>query len=248
VYTSENLAAIREAVVPPFLALFLYGSYARGDEGQLSDIDILQLVPTHTAPYSRGKINVTCYTPDQLTRLAKNGSLFVRHLISEAIALEDPTNFLKTLRSTYVAPGDYKHVCADVTSALPLVAIPEAAYRNNWCHYAATGAYLLRTYVYAKAFSLGATSFSMQHITDVIGDWRPRQRLVDLRLHQDYDRFRDVVAFLFEVTNTPPFCRYESLEAFVVNSYGSCELAVILGLRILARGSLLTYAWDQSIE
>jgi hypothetical protein len=90
---------------------------------------------------------------------------------------------------------------------------------------------------------MGAKSFSMSHVTDVVNDERPRSRLLDMKLHQGYSEFRRVVDLLFELTATPPFYREEPLEVFVANSYGSCDLAVILGLRVLARGDLLTYVF-----
>lgn len=237
----EILGLARTVVVPPFSALFLYGSCARGDQEESSDIDVLQVTPTHTAAYAQGIVNITCYTPEQLASLAKIGSLFVKHLVLEAIPLVDPTNFLITLKRTYTPPTDYRDVYSAVKGALPIVAIPESVFEEDAFHYSATAGYLLRTYVYAKAFTLGALSFSMRHVEGVIGDTRPRERINALRRYKTYSQFRSVVDLLFELTNSAPFYRNESLEAFVVNSYGACDLAVILGLRILAHGNLLAY-------
>jgi hypothetical protein len=237
----EILALTRASVVPPSLGLFLYGSYARGDSDGASDIDIVQLSPTHTAPYSKGRVNITCYTRGELVRLAESGSLFARHLVTEAIPLDDPGQFLSTLRTAYVAPRDYGQVVREVIGSIPIVAVGEREFEMNGRHYSATASYLLRSHVYAKAFELGARSFSMRHVAEVVSDERPRDRLRDLKLRQGYSEFRCVVDLLFELTATPPFRREESLEAFVVNSYGSCDLAVILGLRVLARGNPLTY-------
>lgn len=241
----EITELVRDAIVSPSLALLLYGSYARGDFEQSSDIDILQVTATHTAPYSIGNINVTCYTPGQLTGLARNGSLFARHLVSEALPIDDPTGFLDSLRSKYVAPKDYRSVFYEISGAVPIVAITNDIFEESPRHYSATASYLLRTYVYAKAVELGARSFSMQHVGDLIGDHRPRQRLIDLKLNHRYSQFYGVVNLLFEFTGLVPFDRKESLQAFVANSHGSFELAVILGLRVLARGNLLTYVFIQ---
>ena len=239
----EVIELVQSSVVPPFSALFLYGSYARGDHDATSDIDVIQVTASHSAPYSKGKINFTCYTPDQLIQLARRGSLFARHLVSEAKSLDDPGGFLSALRAAYVAPRDYACVFREVVGAIPVVAIREHEFEEERRHYSATAGYLLRTYVYAKAFEMGAKSFSMSHVTDVVNDERPRSRLLDMKLHQGYSEFRRVVDLLFELTATPPFYREEPLEVFVANSYGSCDLAVILGLRVLARGDLLTYVF-----
>jgi hypothetical protein len=226
----------------------LYGSWARGDAHKHSDVDVLQVTPTHRAPYSIGNINITCYTWRQLVKLAESGSLFARHLVSEAIPLHDPRSLLQTLKSAYVAPSSYGNVYDAVNGSLPIVALGEDSYHQSTKYYAATAGFLLRTQVYARAFERGATSFSMQHISDVIGDSRPGERVRALCLDQTYANFRCVVDLLFEMTGTAPFVRQQPLEAFIVNSYGSCELAVILGLRILARGEIFTYAFGEAVE
>lgn len=244
--TDDAIQLAQEAAAPPFLALSLYGSYARGDYDQSSDIDVLQVTALHTAPYSVGKVNITCYTLDQLISLAKGGSLFFRHFVSEAVDIYDPTGILRWLKSIYVVPRDYEFLRKQVVGAMPLVTIVQDVFEADVRHYAATASYLLRSYVYAKAFDLGATSFSMQHVLSVLGDRRPREVLSDLKANPTYVRFRRVVGLLCELTDSAYVQRNEPLEAFVVNSYGVCDLAVVLGLRVLARGNLLTYTFIES--
>ena len=240
-FTDNILKLIEPHIVPPFSALLLYGSYARQEEDESSDIDILQLTSVHTASYSHGRINFTCYTPEQLITLARNGALFARHLALEAVAIFDPSSFLETLRSAYVAPRSYVTVYTEAKQAIPLVAIHEEEFEQRTNQYCSTASYLLRTYVYAKAFESGARSFSMRHVAELTGDSRPRQVLSTMRERKTYAAFRSVVDLLFDVTNTDFFRREESLEVLVFNMFGVCELAVILGLRILAGGQLITY-------
>jgi hypothetical protein len=241
VYTADILEIILPLAVPPFRALLLYGSYARGEQDESSDLDILQLTTTHTSSYSRGKVNFTCYTRDQLFTLAINGALFARHLALEGVSLFDPNGILTELKAAYVAPVNYSRIQDEVIQAIPLVAIRKHEFVEHPYQYCSTASYLLRTFVYARAFQQGAESFSMKHISSVNGDNRPRQRLVELRECKDYSRFRSVVDLLFELADTPFFIRQESLEALVLNMFGVCDLAVILGLRILAHGELISY-------
>src|SRR6516225_10395691 len=94
VFTADEVREVVEVIRPPFTALFLYGSHARGDAEETSDVDVLQVTPSHTAPYTVGRVNVTCYTLEQLLRLARHGSLFARHLVEEALPLADPQDVL----------------------------------------------------------------------------------------------------------------------------------------------------------
>lgn len=241
-FTADILCLIEPLAVPPFSALLLYGSYARQEADEASDVDILQVTAVRKASYSRGKVNFTCYTPEQLLTLAKNGAMFARHLALESVALFDPEGFLRTLASAYKPPKTYAEIYKAAIQAIPLVAVDEGEFGNRPRQYSSTASYLLRTYVYAKAFESGAQSFSMQHVANLTGDNRPRRVLMELRERNTYGAFRSVVDLLLQITDTQSFVRRESLEAFVLNMFGVCDLAVILGLRILAGGGeLITY-------
>lgn len=232
---------VRAAAVPPYSALLLFGSFARGDQDDSSDIDVVQVTPVRTKSYSRGRVNITCYTTDQLGEMAVAGSLFVKHLVLEAVPLADPEGFLDTLRAEYVEPETYQGVFDGVICSLPVVAILRAEFQKFPHQYSTTAGYLLRTYVYARAFTEGVRSFSMKEIATRLGDPRPFTFLRALRSLDDYARFRQVVDLLFDLTHQRPFIRTESLEALVVNSSASCRLATTLGLRILAQGELIEY-------
>jgi hypothetical protein len=243
VSTDELFQNVRCVLLTPFSAVFLFGSYARGDQDAESDIDVLQVTPTRAKSYTRGKINVTCYTRDQLLSMANSGSLFVRHIILEGMAIIDPDNLLQTLKNTFIEPPDNADLRRGVCCALPLIAIREPEFADNPHHYSATAGYLLRTYVYADAFKRGIHSFSLREIAWHTGDDRAHQSLIQLRANETFTNFQEVVELLFKKAGVQPFYRLEPLEAFLVNIYGNCELALILGLRILARGDLIAYAF-----
>src|SRR5205823_1249978 len=94
--------AIAEAVHPDGIATMLYGSYARGDSTPDSDVDVLELVAHAPRSYSRGRVNVTQYLPAHLRRMAASGSLFVLHLRSEGLVLDDHTGVLQRCLDAYV--------------------------------------------------------------------------------------------------------------------------------------------------
>jgi hypothetical protein len=230
-----------EAIKPPFRALFLYGSHARGDAQDASDVDILQVTSTHTAPYAVGRVNITCYTLEQLLRLARQGGLFARHLLEEALPLADPHDVLGTLKSAYVCPPDYRTVKMEVCGCAPLLDIALPQFNENADGLSSLVSYLIRTYLYATAFDNGAKSFAMGHVLDLLGQQRAGVILSHIRSQRNISAFFAARTFFEELTGTTCHRKEGSLEAFVVNVSAQNELAMILGLRLLARGRPFTY-------
>ena len=56
-------AELLRAIEHPFLAAMLYGSVARGDDREGSDVDVLALTRRPVPPRHAGRISVTSYTP-----------------------------------------------------------------------------------------------------------------------------------------------------------------------------------------
>jgi len=237
-----------EIIKPPFTALFLYGSHARGDAQETSDVDVLQVTATHTAPYAVGRVNVTCYTLEQLLRLTRRGGLFARHLIEEALPLADPEDVLGTLRSAYVRPMDYHGVKMEVCGCAPLLDVTESQFFENAEGLSSLVSYLIRTYLYATAFDHGAQSFCMGHVLDLLGQHRARITLSNVRSQCSFPAFAAARTLFEEFTATTCQRMEGSLEAFIVNANAHNELAMILGLRLLARGRPFTYDALQDLE
>lgn len=238
---ANNPPEILDAIRPPFTALILYGSHARGDAAETSDVDVLQVTTAHTPPYAVGPLNVTCYTIEQLMRIACRGGLFVRHLVQEARPILDPENVLGAIKSAYVALGSYDAVREEVCGCAPLLDVAESHFFENANGLTSTASYLIRTYLYATAFDQGARSFAMTHVLDTLDEHRAGVTLSNLRSHRNFSAFTDAREVFEELTGTTCQRTEGSLEAFIVNESGKNELAMILGLRLLARGRPFTY-------
>ena len=247
-FTVDWVRGVVEVIKPPFTALLLYGSHARGDAQETSDIDVLQVTPTHSPPYSVGRVNVTCYTFEQLLRLARRGGLFARHLIEEATPIADPKNVLGALRSAYVHPLDYHEVKRQVSGCAPLLDVDESQFNENAPGMSSLVSYLIRTYFYAIGFDHGAGSFSMAHILGLLGKKEANVTLSNVRAQRSFSAFVAARALFEELTRTTCQRMEGSLEAFIVNASAHNELAMILGLRLLARGRPFTYDALQEVE
>lgn len=246
-FTAENKRETLARITSPFTAVFLYGSHARGDAEETSDVDVLQVTAVHTAPYAIGRLNVTCYTCDQLLRLAHRGSLFARHLVEEAVPLSDPKNLLGNVRSAYIAPENYVALRKEVRGCAPLLDVEESRFNENVEGLSSLVGYLARTHLYALAFDQGARSFAMRHVLELLDRQKARDILSAVR-HRTFSAFVAARELFEELTGVTCRRMEDSLEAFIVNASATNELAMILGLRLLARGRPFTYDALRDLE
>lgn len=89
-------------------ATALFGSRARGDAVEGSDVDLLlwtsEAFPRHV---KAGSMSLALYPEADLLDKARRGDLFAAHLAFEAVALHDPDGKLEELRRSYSPPASY---------------------------------------------------------------------------------------------------------------------------------------------
>lgn len=89
-------------------ATLLFGSLSRGDQSQDSDTDLLMI--THddeTRHVSVGSLSLFFYPWNDLENKARNGDLFVCHLVRESKPLFDPNDYLSKLKEAFEFRSDY---------------------------------------------------------------------------------------------------------------------------------------------
>ena len=100
----------------PVVATLLFGSLARADHTERSDTDILMVgLGDETRHVSIGHLSLCLYPWRTLEQNARDGDLFVCHLVREATPLWDPEGYLSKLRETFQYRSDYKAEIAHAT-------------------------------------------------------------------------------------------------------------------------------------
>lgn len=159
--TFRDLIAVIGSAKQPTLASAVYGSFARGTDDARSDIDVIELVEASPRPYSRGKVNVTQYTPAHLHGMAQRGSLFVLHLITDSVPLSDPDGIFARSLSAYRPPPSYDPVWRQLATAAGILSPNASDARNHVDGLCRLGIYCIRTAVYLLAIEKGKPDFDV---------------------------------------------------------------------------------------
>jgi hypothetical protein len=177
--------------------IWLYGSTARGDGDERSDVDVLvagAASPEMLAkvPYPREALSVVSYDWDELRSMADYGSLFLHHVAREGRPIVPGAN--PRLRSMLDALGPYARadrelacfaaVLDDVEDALALDHVPGfelSVVATSLRHACILGCYGIGrpTFGRRSAFEVFLTATGKLHLVDEAA------RLYEFRLHED---------------------------------------------------------------
>ena len=113
------------------LGTVLFGSVARGDDDELSDLDLLALVKTGAGPVSLEEVcatlpadlagetaTVSWYGIERLVEMYRSGELFAWHIHLDGKVLHNPVGAVATLG----VPAPYRRALDDVDSFLSIAA------------------------------------------------------------------------------------------------------------------------------
>ena len=92
----------------PIAAILLFGSLARGDQAEGSDTDILMISDDATGRHiSAGHLSMFFYPWSQLVADARDGNLFVCHLVRKSKPIFDPDDYLPKLGNAFELRKNY---------------------------------------------------------------------------------------------------------------------------------------------
>lgn len=100
----------------PVVATLLFGSLARADQSERSDTDLLMIsLGDETHHVSIGHLSLFLYPWHTLENNARDGDLFVCHLVYEAKPLLDPDGYLLKLKEAFRFRSNYMTEIAHAT-------------------------------------------------------------------------------------------------------------------------------------
>lgn len=176
----------------PVAATLLYGSLARADQTEGSDTDLLLIgLEEETRHVTVGHLSLFLYPWSQLERDARDGDLFVCHLVQEAKPLIDPDGYLERLRQLFRYRASYTAEIARATDFAWFLARFGAELNSQlllkralWC---------VRTILIARSAEARQPVFAPERLADTTSSALARDLLLDRRTARDRAAVQEVL-------------------------------------------------------
>ena len=143
------------------IGILVYGSRARADYVQDSDLDLLALVYEPGGSKTYGKANLSCYTPAQLC--SASGTLFGMHIRRDGVVIADTNCELENLINSFEDP-DPSQLLSRVRHFSAILDASTADLDLHLPGLCRLARYLLRTAIYSLALAEGQPCFSVREL------------------------------------------------------------------------------------
>lgn len=199
----------------PIAAILLFGSLARADHSEGSDTDLLMVTADdETRHVSSGHVSMFLYPWLRLKLDAREGDLFVCHLVREAKTIFDPDGYLFKLKEAFHFRPDYQTEITRATDFGWFLArfggeLNPAlqAKRALWC---------IRTILIARSAELRDPVFAPQLLAERTKSEVARELLSRRHDRRDDSALRHSLRLFLEEETTPePFHEKADRAAFI---------------------------------
>ncbi|UXA11584.1 nucleotidyltransferase domain-containing protein [Mycobacterium sp. SMC-8] len=197
--------------------LLVYGSRARGDSIEGSDVDLLALSGRTSPSTYSGLVNISYYTSDQLK--SGVGTLFGAHLRRDAKIVSDPTGRLQGLIDE-LGEVDTTRLFSRVKNMSKVFGALDTDLPKYLAGLLREARYLLRSSLYAGAIAAGDPCFSVREIAVRHNDPSLVQLLASRHVGPpEAADLRECLIRLESLLGELPLNPHGSLEALIVNEW-----------------------------
>lgn len=158
---------LRAKAAGEFRALLLYGSWARGDADESSDLDVLAVDYTGDLSQCGGDVSLSFYSEQELAEAT--GTLFGHHLSRDGVILHDPGGALAAALAGIEPPAPGT-VLTRIRSLSPVLDMPDEDRKTYVDGLTKVARYLLRSALYAEALDAGSPCYSVREIATRCAD------------------------------------------------------------------------------
>lgn len=224
------------------LGVLLYGSFARGEPTEYSDVDLLVLTRHRVVPPRDERLSMHAYSPRELADAA--GTLFAYHLRRDGIALQGSAALAGALDGA-VTP-DAPALLARLRQLGAVLGVSAEHSAQQVSGLVRVAKYLLRSALYATAIVAGQPSFSVAELARRAGEPRLAGLLSShpgvgpAPSDEVLRELRERLVALVGSTPDPPGA---SLEAVAVNAWDDDR--DLARLAVLALGDEVQVPYDQ---
>jgi len=232
------LIATATALIPPTVhGVLVYGSRARGDHLDSSDLDLLAVSSTPERSAHDGAVSLSFYTDEQLA--SGRGTLFGVHLARDSIILWDPRGVLAD-RVAAMGELDTTRLFERALSLSRVLGSREYDLPKYLPGLLREARYLLRSCLYASAIAAGQPCFSVRELAGRYGD----PSLVELLASRPLDKatcstLEECCSRLEAILGPLPANRHGSLEALIVNEWACGGELLAMAMMALGGGSAI---------
>lgn len=217
-------------------SIIIFGSYARNDYNEDSDIDMLLIHPEYHPAIQIGKLSVSIYSTNKLIEFARNGSLFILHLIKEGKVLEGH-DILETLENEFKMPN-FKNLENELLESCKLLLVSEEEFENYSVNIIGVQKFILRSIVYMRGIERGAETFNIMKVLAIL-DLEKIGYIFDRKFQKNmnYHQFQEINVILEKLLKIRFEKNIYSIEATILNNYPKMNLLHSLGMSIIKKDS-----------